>query len=188
MLVGDEEGFCGGCGILVDHAPQGVRPPARGASLHVFAGPLADAIRRLKYDGRLDLLPALSERMVAAAPAYGGLVDVVVPVPLHRARLASRGFNQAALLARPLSRALGVPLVAGRLSRVRPTRPQVGLDADARKDNVRGAFRLRRAVGGRVLLVDDVRTTGATLAEAARVLREAGAEVRTLTLARAPAA
>jgi ComF family protein len=131
-------------------------------------------------------VPALAELMAAAAGAYGGLVDAVVPVPLHRRRLAERGFNQAVVIARPLARALGVPLVVGRLVRVRPTRPQVGLDAEARERNVRGAFRVRRAVSGRVLLVDDVWTTGATLAEAARVLVDGGADVRTLTLARAP--
>ncbi len=126
--------------------------------------------------------------MLAAAGPYGGLVDAVVPVPLHRRRLAERGFNQAVLLARPLARALGVPLLVGRLVRVRPTRPQVGLEADARRDNVRGAFAMRGEVPRRVLLVDDVRTTGATLGEAARVLAgSGGTEVRTLTLARAPA-
>jgi len=110
----------------------------------------------------------------------------VVPVPLHRRRLAERGFNQAALLGRPLARALGVPLVTGRLVRVRPTPPQAELAAAERRDNVRGAFALRRPLPDRVLLVDDVRTTGATLAEAAQTLTDAGHDVFTLTLARAP--
>jgi len=186
VLIGDESGFCGGCEPLIDPAPPGVLPPARGASVHLFAGPLADAIRRMKYEGRTDLTPPLAALVEAATPHYGGRVDGVLPVPLHRRRLAERGFNQSALLARPLARALGVPLLVGRLRRVRPTRPQVGLDAEARRDNVRGAFRVVRRLPPRVLLFDDVRTTGATLAEAGQALREAGVEVWSLTLARAP--
>ena len=187
-LVGIEEEFCGACGPLLDAAPRGVLPPARSASLYVYAGPLADAIRRVKYRRRTDLLGPLARLLVGAVPAYGGRVDAVVPVPLHRRRLAERGFNQAALLGRPLARALGVPLVTGRLVRVRPTPPQAELAAAERRDNVRGAFALRRPLPDRVLLVDDVRTTGATLAEAARTLADEGHDVFTLTLARAPRA
>lgn len=185
-LVGAEEGFCGACEPLLDPAPRGVLPPARSASLYVYAGPLADAIRRVKYRRRTDLLPPLGRLVAAAAPAYGGRVDAVVPVPLHRRRLSRRGFNQSCLLARGLCRALGVPLVVGRLVRVRPTPPQARLEAADRRDNVRGAFAVARPLPRRVLLFDDVRTTGATLSEAAQAATLSGSEVLTLTLARAP--
>ncbi|MCC7538536.1 MAG: ComF family protein, partial [Deltaproteobacteria bacterium] len=127
----------------------------------------------------------------ACGPAYRGRVDLVVPVPLHRTRLVERGFDQAVLIARPLARALARPLVARALSRIRATAPQSSLDARARAENVAGAFvptsSGRRALPGRrVLLVDDVRTTGATLDECARVARDAGAiEVLALALAAA---
>jgi len=102
----------------------------------------------------------------------------VVPVPLHPGRLAARGYNQAALLARPVARELRARFSPLLLRRTRPTAPQAKLDAEARQLNVRGAFeaepshRLRAAS---VLLVDDVATTGATLADASRALRRAGA-------------
>lgn len=115
-------------------------------------------------------------------------VDVVIPVPLHPARLAARGYNQAALLGAAVAGELAVPLVARALSRTRATPPQARLDRAARLGNVAGAFRVRmpaRVRGRRVLLIDDVSTTGATLAACAAALREAGAaEVTALVVAR----
>src|SRR5262249_44652065 len=100
--------------------------------------------------------------------------------------LRARGFNQATLLAHPVARMLVVPLRIDWLSRVRETSPQAELPSAKRLLNVRGAFRAKRGVEGRVLLIDDVRTTGATLAECARALLDAGvAEVHSLVLARA---
>jgi ComF family protein len=114
-------------------------------------------------------------------------VDLVVPVPLHPMRAAERGFNQSALLARPIAAALGAPLGARVLERVRDTPRQAALDRTDRLVNVRAAFRCRepRVVAGkRVLLVDDVRTTGATITECRAVLAAAGARtVRTWVLA-----
>ena len=111
---------------------------------------------------------------------------MVAPIPLHAARLRERGYDQAALLAREAGRRFGLPL-RPLLVRVRPTRQQVGLDRTRRDQNVRAAFRaLRGAAGVRVCLIDDVLTTGATAAEAARALLFAGAirvEVRTLARA-----
>jgi len=115
-------------------------------------------------------------------------VDGIVPVPLHPARLAERGFNQAELLAAPCASHWGLPLLTRTLVRARATRPQTELDGAARRDNVAGAFRVSRpadVAGRRLLLVDDVLTTGATVAAAARVLRQHGArEVGVLVLAR----
>jgi ComF family protein len=100
----------------------------------------------------------------------------VIPVPLHRARLRSRGYNQALQLARQIGRQLDVPVAADLLRRTRATAPQQGLTAAARHGNLRGAFAVHRPLGGqRVLLVDDVMTTGTTARECAAALRAAGA-------------
>jgi ComF family protein len=140
-------------------------------------------VRRFKYaDGR-QLLRDLAPLLTAAAPAYAGDIDAVVPVPLHPRKLRQRGWNPAALLARPLAAALGVPLQTSWLQRVRETAVQAGLSRDARDHNVRGAFRAKQVATARVLLVDDVRTTGATLREAASCLEDRGHTVRTLALA-----
>jgi ComF family protein len=182
-------GFCGGCRILVEPASEKWRAPAPDAAVYCYGGPLADGLRSLKYAGRSELAPALGRMLAAEALAYAGLVDRVVPVPLHVSRLRERGFNQSALLAWPVARALGLPLDTGLLRRVRATMDQAGLAAGARAVNVRGSFfadaaRIARRRGKRVLLIDDVRTTGSTLQAAADALHAAGcAEVKTLALA-----
>jgi ComF family protein len=104
-------------------------------------------------------------------------VDVVVPVPLHRRRERDRGFNQSALLARAVATACALPTNEASLMRTRETVPQVGLDIYARRVNVRGAFRAGRegVVGRRVLLIDDVCTTGATMEACAEALAAVGA-------------
>jgi ComF family protein len=115
--------------------------------------------------------------------------DLILPMPLHPRRLGRRGFNQALELARPLARAWGLPIEVDALRRVRDTPAQSELDAEARRRNVRGAFQAREdAVSGRhALLFDDVVTTGATVAEAAATLLDAGARaVRVLAVARVP--
>jgi ComF family protein len=122
----------------------------------------------------------------APAPA---LPLLILPVPLHRARLRQRGYNQALELARPLGRALGVPVRHDALLRSRATAAQTELDASSRRRNVRGAFVLSggAALPPHVALLDDVMTTGATLAECTRVLKRAGvARVDVWALARAP--
>jgi ComF family protein len=128
--------------------------------------------------------------LARAAGQRAGLrpTDRVVPVPLHPRRFRQRGFNPAALLAREIARPLGLVVDPSWLARRRETRPQAGLDARSRERNVAGAFACRRArtpVPKRVWLVDDVMTTGATLASAAAALRRAGvSEVMALCLAR----
>jgi ComF family protein len=115
-------------------------------------------------------------------------MDLVVPVPLHRRRLAKRGYNQAALLAASLAKALDIPLLTSGLIRVRDTGSQARLDAAARKKNLQGAFcaNTRLFSGARVLLVDDVVTTTATCRAASLALRNAGArEVQVACLLRA---
>ncbi len=125
--------------------------------------------------------------MAAAWLDRGLAADIIAPVPLHPSRLAERGYNQSALLARVLAAEVGVPLDERLLIRHRATAHQVGLGQAERTRNVTGAFACRGAAAGkRVMLVDDVATTGATLEACAVALREAGAtNVAALTLARA---
>jgi len=172
---------------LIERAGESHRPPSPGAAAFIYGGPLADAVLRLKYGGRTELAPGLGALLADAAVAYAGAIDRVLPLPLHGARLRERGFNQSTLLAQPVARVLGVPLDTASLVRVRPTHDQASLPRASRAENVRGAFAARRTVASqRVLLIDDVRTTGATLAAAAEALLAAGCrQVNTLALARA---
>lgn len=122
-------------------------------------------------------------------PCPGGLPQLLLTVPLHRSRLRQRGYNQALELAHPLARSLGVPLHHDALQRIRRTDAQTELDALGRRRNVRGAFALRADITlpAHVAILDDVMTTGATLAECVRVLRRAGVpRVDVWALARAP--
>lgn len=158
-------------------------PFARAHAAFLHGGALAEAIHRFKYEGREELARPLGALFAGCDPPRA---DLVAPIPLHAARLRQRGYDQAALLAREAGRRFGLPLRSV-LARVRPTRRQVGLDRARREQNVRAAFRaLRGAAGARVCLIDDVITTGATAAEAARALLIGGAirvEVRTLARA-----
>ena len=151
--------------------------------------PLKAVLQQYKYNRDVWLAGPLGALLLERAPLGIDGYDVMMPVPLHLQRLRWRGFNQAQLLARPLARAAGVPLDPYSLQRVRPTRPQVELDEKERRRNVAGAFRVSRpkaVAGHRILLVDDVYTTGATVDECSRVLLRAGARsVDVLALARA---
>jgi ComF family protein len=154
----------------------------------VYGGPLADALRSFKYGNRPEIGRVLSKLLATEALCYAGAIDRVMPVPLHPTRLRARGFNQAVTLARAVARELGVPLDTAGLRRLRPTRDQASLPRGQRITNLRSAF-AARSVGQRslrVLLIDDVRTTGSTLSAAARALSVAGyAEVHCLALAQA---
>lgn len=144
----------------------------------------------LKRAGRRDGLKVMATWMALAGADLLAETDVIVPVPLHYFRLASRGYNQSGWLARAVADRAGLPVRLAALMRHRATPSQAGLSPRARKRNVRGAFRVRRSHIGtirdkRVLLIDDVLTTGATLEASARALRAAGArDVMALVLAR----
>jgi ComF family protein len=137
-------------------------------------------VHRLKYGDRLELAKALGAMMTRAGADLLAEAEVIVPVPLHRSRLWWRRFNQAMALSAVVSRASGVPCDPFLLARVKRTRPQVGLIKNQRGENLQGAFRVPvdmkpRLEGKRVLLVDDVVTTGATANAASRALLRGGA-------------
>ncbi len=179
------------CGACLDAPPSYARARAIAryrASAEDDRRSLAAMIRRHKYGLDQSLGRALAEYLGAELPCPAEDIDLVVPVPLHRRRLRWRGFNQGALLAAAVAERLGRPLELGTLVRTRPTTPQTSHSHDERRRNMRGAFRVKRSErirGRRVLLVDDVMTTGATVNECARALLAVGARrVEVLTLAR----
>ncbi len=147
-------------------------------------------VSRLKYGDRTELSIAMSRLMATAGRELLADADLIMPVPLHRWRLWSRRFNQSALLAQRLGVMTGKPVDMLSLRRVKRTAPQVGLTRDQRRLNLQGAFLLdpdgrRHVEGRRILLIDDVLTTGATANAAARALIRQGAEaVDILTFAR----
>jgi ComF family protein len=137
-------------------------------------------VHGLKYGDRLDLSPMMGRWLYHAGRELLADADALVPVPLHWRRLWARRFNQSAMLAAVISAESGVPVAAGALKRVKATAQQVGLSRTARAANVQGAFRVpkegKAAVSGRrLVLVDDVLTSGATLEGCARALLRAGA-------------
>ena len=174
--------YCAECG-----QPEPLLDVARHiGSVPVFAGvryvePVVSAIHRFKYGSAPELSGPLA-RLAARGSDLLGIEpgDVWVPVPLHPLRLAERGYNQSALLARELSRAAGGKLDARRLCRLRHTEQQAKRGRRGRSENVAGAFAVRRKASfapARVVLVDDVVTTGATLAACIRALCAAGDQV-----------
>lgn len=167
LPAGDDT--CAAC--MLDPPPLAA---ARAACL--YQAPLDRLLPRFKFHGDLAAGRLLSQLM---ARAFAGLPapDALVPVPLHRARLRRRGYDQALELARPLATALGIALQPGLLVRRRHTRPQSTLDAAARRDNLADAFAVPGSarLPAHLVLVDDVMTTGATLHAAAEALLDAGA-------------
>lgn len=175
-------------------SPEAIaNPPAfsRARSVALFDdGPARLIVHRLKYYDRLEIARPLGKWMARAGADLIDAADLLVPAPMHRLRLASRRHNQAALLAAALSRETGVPAAMQALERVKATPPQVGLSRTQRSANLQGAFRpsadgRMTILDRRIVLVDDVMTSGATANAASRALLRAGAKsLDVLTFAR----
>lgn len=170
-----------GTGIV---SPQAYADPpvynrARAVA-HFEDSPARDLVHRLKYGDRMELARPMGRWMARAGAELLAGADVLVPVPLHSTKLSARRFNQAMILAQAISTQCGVPLAPAALSRVKATQPQVGLSKVQRASNVQGAFKVVPEAAfeikdRRVVLVDDVLTSGATLNAAARALLRGGA-------------
>lgn len=181
VLTPNDGRRCLRCDVLsnTDACPDCHDEPPQFSALRApfqYGGPLADVVTAAKFHGREDLASALGKLVSedAAARALASGASALVPVPLGLQRRRQRGYNQSTLMARSLSRTWGVPVVHA-LTRVRDTAPQSALPKNERTANLRGAFRATRAIVGRIVLVDDVVTSTATVRQAAAALRAGGA-------------
>lgn len=184
-----EDHLCGACLMRTPHFLQ-ARAWACYPREETEEHPLREVVQRFKYGRKVSLGKPLGRLMAKGCYGFfqGCPLDVIIPVPLHPKRLRWRGFNQAVILAREVSRLWQVPMDPFFLFRSRETPPQTQLREEERRKNVRSAFSLnpeKSVEGKRLLLVDDVYTSGATVNECSRTLVRAGAkEVYVLTLAR----
>ena len=159
----------------------------RAISLGPYEGAWGKLVRSLKFDREPAVARFLSARMADLLQAEDpfGNIDIITYVPMTRHAMRARGFNQAKLLAQGLAKRIHRPM-ARLLAKWSETQPQARLSARARRENLRGAFRTIRSVSGKVLLVDDIFTTGSTVEECAHILKSGGCEeVFVLTVARA---
>ncbi len=171
------------CGACLAHPPH----YDSSYAAFIYAFPVDRLIQALKYGGRLALAGFFARKLHQRVGQAAG-VDIIAPLPLHRARLAERGFNQAAEIAKVLARLSGIEVQLELGRRVRNTAPQTELPWNERAANVRGAFACEGDLSGlRIAVVDDVMTTGATLDEFARTLKKSGAAwVENWVVARTP--
>ena len=173
------------CGRCLTRAPSYDRTRA----LYRYLPPVDRLVQGFKYQRRLDWGRVLGAALAHHIEATGERADAIVPVPLHRRRLRERGYNQSLELARPVGRALDIPVLPRAVRRVRPTPAQAGLSRDERRRNVRNAFEVVQQIeiaNKHVAIMDDVMTSGHTVDALARALKRAGAaEISVWVLARA---
>ena len=172
--------FCEACGARLGPPSQGWLGDLPVVAAGAYDDVIAAAVRRLKYQGRVDLARPLGRHLGEIVRRASPDAAVAVPVPLHPVRLARRGYNQAALIARGVARALDIPMEPTSLERAHESAPQASLRRRERLIGPRGAFRARpgrRLRGRAVLLVDDVITTGATALACREALEGAGARI-----------
>jgi len=193
--------FCPRCGLpyhTIDYSPDHLceqcsideRTFEMARAVGYYDGTLLRSIQQLKYHGKLSFTKPLGKLLVdyLTTSEDGISYELIVPVPLHRRRLKERGFNQSSLLAKVVAKKTLTPLDASSLRRIRWTEPQTNLSGKERQRNVKGAFEVVKKdgiEGKKILLIDDVFTTGSTVAECAKALLKAGAKrVDVLTLAK----
>ena len=192
------QSHCPGCGasrpdhvnenLVCGQCQQKPRPFSSVHALFHYQRPIATYIQQLKYRRRLDLTRTLGLLMAKHIKSSGKEVDLIIPIPLHRSRLRSRGYNQALELARPIASSLALPMNYRSLVRTRKTKSQTKLSIDARRKNIHDAFAIidNKVAGKKIALVDDVFTTGLTAETATQSLLNAGAtSVELWVLARA---
>jgi ComF family protein len=153
----------------------------------VFEEPVQSALHKLKYRRDFSMGDAIAAGMIPFVQSLNWSIDLVVPVPLGKQRMHERGYNQVAMIAKPLAMGLGLQYSSQVLARRKETRSQVGLSREERHKNVQNAFQAHSGVNGKVVLImDDVSTTGSTLSSGAEALYASGAkDVYALTVARA---
>lgn len=179
-LPQEKPGLCGAC--LAE------RPHFRSLrAWAVFEDPIQSALHKLKYRRDLSMGDAIAAGMMPFVRSLNWQIDLVVPIPLGKQRMRERGYNQVAMIAKPLAMGLGLHYFPEALARRKETRSQVGLNREERHKNVSGAFEAHKGAAGKVaLIMDDVSTTGSTLSSGAQALYAAGArDVYALTVARA---
>ncbi len=170
-LAGDRSEYCGDCAV-VRHSFD------RAVSVYVYNDAMQEAVFRFKYGGRQEYADFFAEsiKQYLGREILSFRADMLIPVPIHKNRLKKRGFNQAELIADRLGSLMGLPVEKNLIKRVADTRPQKGLSREERRKNLKRAFKLTRndVKSCRVILIDDIYTTGSTVDEMAGLLKEAG--------------